>query len=566
MGVTQDRVDRPTRRHAETFAVLGVLALIATIYLSTLAVNHSEAEDSLWYANAITRGSIAYQFHPNHLLYNAVNRVFYTGWKALGYGADAELPAKVLNVLAALAILALVDDVARRARMSFGLRLTLLLTIAFSFGFWWYSVEVEAYVVPLVFAFLALRQLIIVDGDFARWRGHVLLGIYTALTVLLHQQHLILGVVVLAGYALMWRAHRETMSLPRYLARVLLVGAVSLSLIVAAYAVVIVGVLGRASLDGALGWLRSGGSFGGYGDGLLLAAPRSLFGLGRAFVGGHYLFSFPAVTALLSRALPNYDLREETFLVQGFSRFGGVVLLVLTFALLAVVVALAIRATRQPRYGRAAGAPDDPALRTRRLAGWILIAYLAAYGLFNAIFLPESVEVWVAVVPALALALYLLIARAAPGRPAQMMLAALAMLLFVVNFFGSVAPQLDPQRDYWRQRDSWLLDNAAPGDLVVLDTGYVSGGYVTFYTGAEVFNAAFADPRIDSQFEKILALRKPSRVLLVETKSAGASGLIERADMDASFARSFYDRLRPQLELLHTDEWQNIYQYNPKPQ
>jgi hypothetical protein len=192
-------------RREQPWPLLFALLVVAGLYLATLAVNHGEAEDSTWYADAITRGAPAYQFHPNHLLYNFANRVFFRGWQLLGYGGAAELPAKLLNVAAALAVLALVDSIARRACVSPRLRAVTLLAISSGFGFWWYSVEVETYVLPLVFVLLALRQLLVVAEDFEPLRGHIRLGIYVGLAILLHQQHLVLGLVILAGYAAILR-------------------------------------------------------------------------------------------------------------------------------------------------------------------------------------------------------------------------------------------------------------------------------------------------------------------------------------------------------------------------
>ena len=76
-------------------------------------MNHAEAEDSLHYLTAITYEGFSSQFHPNHLLYNPINYLFYHGWKLFGYQGAAELPAAILNIVAALATLALVYRIVR---------------------------------------------------------------------------------------------------------------------------------------------------------------------------------------------------------------------------------------------------------------------------------------------------------------------------------------------------------------------------------------------------------------------------------------------------------------------
>ena len=83
-----------------------VIAAIAIVYFSTLTNNYTEAEDSLHYLTLIERGETTDLFSRDHLIHLALNRGFFDVWKALGYSGNAELPARVLNVFAGIAGLA----------------------------------------------------------------------------------------------------------------------------------------------------------------------------------------------------------------------------------------------------------------------------------------------------------------------------------------------------------------------------------------------------------------------------------------------------------------------------
>jgi hypothetical protein len=138
--------------------------LVAVVYVATRAVNHTEAEDALNYLTTISQSPFRDQFHPNHLLYNAVGFALFRGLQALGYPGSAELPVQLLNIVAGVAALLLTFRLSQRLRVGRRYGLLLTLGVAFSYGFWWYSVEVESYVIPIVFILLSLQQFMVNCG------------------------------------------------------------------------------------------------------------------------------------------------------------------------------------------------------------------------------------------------------------------------------------------------------------------------------------------------------------------------------------------------------------------
>lgn len=126
-------------------AGVGLVAL--GVFLLTLSNNHTEAEDALRYVVDVTRGDEL--FHPHHLLFAAVGRVAYQGWLALGLEGDALRPLQVLSAASGAVAAALLHAICIRAGTPRMVAASATLAAAGSFGFWFYSVEAETYILPL---------------------------------------------------------------------------------------------------------------------------------------------------------------------------------------------------------------------------------------------------------------------------------------------------------------------------------------------------------------------------------------------------------------------------------
>src|SRR5688572_27200805 len=115
---------------------------IVALYLLLLPANHSEAEDAFWYAYDVENGSLIDTLHPHHLLYIPLNRAIYlTGITERSY------PLMVgVNVVLGVATVCLFVLLLRKIGMPSGYALTMGASLAFSYGYWRYSVEVEVYI------------------------------------------------------------------------------------------------------------------------------------------------------------------------------------------------------------------------------------------------------------------------------------------------------------------------------------------------------------------------------------------------------------------------------------
>ena len=126
----------------------------------TLSQNQGVAEDALVYVLSVNRGWSFELFHPNHLLYN------YVGWlglefaSALGYQGDALFVMQVINAIAGGLCIAVLHSLSMRLIGDRTLSAIVCLACTGSYAFWWYSVEADTYVLPLLFVLIATRNVL----------------------------------------------------------------------------------------------------------------------------------------------------------------------------------------------------------------------------------------------------------------------------------------------------------------------------------------------------------------------------------------------------------------------
>ncbi len=194
-------LERPERR-VLPFGV-GIVAL--ALYLTTLSDVHTY--DALSYIRDVDQRA-GFFFHPHHLLYSPTGWLFWQTWRLVGYAGNSELPLKVLNslvgVACALGVYHLVFDLTRR----WWAALTAAGLLLFNYGFWYFSVEVEVYILALGWLVAALALLIELVTQL-RPRTAPLLGLCLGLAALYHQTNALLVPVVLGAMLLSpqrWRA------------------------------------------------------------------------------------------------------------------------------------------------------------------------------------------------------------------------------------------------------------------------------------------------------------------------------------------------------------------------
>ena len=440
-----------TARSAAAKAPLLSLAAISLLYGLTIPQNFTEGEDAVYYAEHVSVGLP--QWHPNHLLYEPL-----TYWIAQLTGGGAVFVMQMVSMVAALAAVALIWALARAAGAGLPVSLAAMWSVAGSFAFWLYGLYPDTYALPLPLVLGSVLAL------FHRRVG--LAACLAAVATLLHQSH-----VFLLPAALLWLflGPRIWINIARY-------SFVFISIVGFVYF-----LIGRFALDHGspletLAWARGYASNGLWTPLSILAPVKALVGLATAIWSSLFLFADPSLGALVEQFFPGRALVEEVYFVQTGLMLGIGPLLGLTVISVVALAGLAGRA--------AISGPRHPMIGLVALQG-------AVYALAVTLWEPTNKEFWIAVLPFLALALFL---RLDPMTRAIKITTILAIsTLWVANGAGAMVGFSDPSTDYWRQINRVLFDETAPGDVIVDDCAYICTGYLLLFSPAEILPASALD-------------------------------------------------------------------------
>lgn len=450
------------------FVVGGTFILFALTRSDNLALTH----DSLTYLADIEAGG-ARLFHPHHLLYNAAAALWLSAGQLLGLASHASSAVALLNS-AFGAFAAGVFHALLRHRTRVPRRLAVCATIgaSVSFGFWFYSVSVEVYLLPLLFLLVTLYSVLAPN---LTHRRVFVVGLLHGVAMLGHQIHVLFGLVLIA--ALWLRRTNTAFSFKRAIGLYVAGGAI---VVLAGYGAVLLAVIRPSNLADAWTWFTLYAQGESYWAGLSVSAlAKAAMGLSRALVGGHFAFALPSVQEAMTAAFPGKSLVDEAFLVRGlptyalYLLFAGGTLFGLGFA------AVTVRGVLRRRQMSAEARP---------------LAQLAALwiGIYSAFFLfwqPYNVEFWIPQATALWMLLALLWTDTSQpptgASRASTFIGLMAALLFIVNLFGVILPATNTANDVYAQRYELLAGQIAEGDLVLVDHPHVGIGYARRLTNAE---------------------------------------------------------------------------------
>jgi hypothetical protein len=228
------------------WALPSALALLAlAVFLPTLSDVHTF--DALSYIRDVDQRA-GFFFHPHHLLYSPTGWLFWQIWRLFGYDGGSELALKVLNSLVSAACGFGLYRLTLRLSGSWWAALTAAGMLLFNYGVWYFSVEVEVYILALVWLLAALALLIELVTQ-PRRRTAPLLGVCLGFAALYHQTNGLLVPVVIAGVLLSPLSWRE-----RFL-RLLLCGGIAGTIVALGYGLVGFGYNGYRSLSQLREWM-----------------------------------------------------------------------------------------------------------------------------------------------------------------------------------------------------------------------------------------------------------------------------------------------------------------------
>jgi hypothetical protein len=475
------------------------------LYVLTLSNALSVATDSISYINDIDIYDVGVDlhnlFHPHHLLYTSLGWMWVALWRQLGVHSDSAVLMSVLNAIFG-ALTLCVFYAFLRVRLVCD-RLTALLGTclpAFSFAFWYYSGSIEVYIIPLFLLWLAFYML---TADDVPARTFLLAGFLNAIAVVIAQMCVLFATVV---FAAAWY-HRRNSPLTRSLANYLGAAVPTAGI---PYFIVFCEV-GRGHLHRSLYWLTlythqtrfwntpSASTF------LKVAV-----GLEQAFVGSHFLFALPRMRAFIERALPGHYLTHEAYLVRNLGIGTAYLLSVLSVCLFVIfTAALAVSAAHWSRLSS-----------RNRMFIFFLTVWLVTDSVFVFFYTADNAKLWIVQVFCVWM-LFLVVLIGTIGsavsrlRGSKVVLASLVVLLFFVNFVGSIRFTHERANDYYYSRIESLLKVSHQGDLVIIGTSWKFEQYLRRYDRASilsltsVYDAYGRGPespqRVQSEIERTLS-------------------------------------------------------------
>ena len=206
---------------------------------------------------------------------------------------------------------------------------------------------------------------------------------------------------------------------------------------------------------------------------LLLAAT----GLGRALIGGHFLFGIPALSGPLEKMFSGKSLEDEMFLVRGVPDWADYALLTLAAVAGALLLFLAFRAVSML-------ARDRSAMPRRGLI--LVIAWLLPYTLFFIAWDASNADFWVMQgFVAILLIAGVLQSRNDRDRQPAKYFAALAVVLFILNGAGSVFLANNPDNDFYRDYLRPVQQHVSDKDFLLIGDSWPVGNHLRLHTDAE---------------------------------------------------------------------------------
>jgi hypothetical protein len=454
------------RARAGRGTVITIWAISYLFFLLTLANNFSASHDSINYLNHIVKGE--HLFHQHHLLYHFLANKWLHIFQWIFPSVPEHYLIESFTAVWGSGALA-VCYLFFRNRFSLPPLLSVLgiMLIAFSYGTWFYSINIEVYTPPL---FFLLWSLYVITRREPRRNDIWRIALLHSLSILFHQVNVLFGFVILQWiYANRKHVPPFPAFLKYFITGVIIVGTT--------YFLIGWFVEGNDSADAFVSWILGYSVGHGYWQPLSLHTPMQvLAGFSHAFIGAHFIFQVPAVNAFLESSFRAHSLRDEIFLSEQISPAMAWLLLGLAVLFAILMIALIVRFVARIRSMKMHFHVLNP-----------LLLCLLVYSLFFVFWMPEILEFWILqmVLVWMLLIGMLPLIRFPFGLTARAGTTVMAVMLFVINYFGSIE-WLQKINNDWYYVEVKKMPPVTQGDVVIVENQWILKDYVRYYTPATV--------------------------------------------------------------------------------
>ncbi|MDF2187512.1 hypothetical protein [Paraflavitalea sp. CAU 1676] len=451
-------------------------------FICTLAANFSGPHDSIGYLNGIVKGDPL--FHPHHLLYHFVTHYWYVVAHAILPGIRDYYLTELFTALWGSGTITVVYCFFRRRfNMPVLESLIGITVVAFSFGPWFYSTNIEVYAPPIFFLLLALY---IAAKSQLQKKDFLYMALLQILAILFHQVHVLFTPVIL--YKL-WEQRKSVPMVPAFIQYAL----TGLVLVGGAYFIVGWVILDQNDTAKWMNWLEGYAQQEAHWKPLNSKTPFLVAtGYSHAFIGGHFVFRLPPVERYLSTHLSNHSLGDEMYLVRNMPQSVAILLAALSLLLGALMIWLVIRFAR--RY-KTIHATMGHVVTPLMMAGII-------YSVFFTFWMPEILEFWIFQVVLVWLLLIGTLRYGGQGVPAfagwgavkpAAIVASMGIMLFIINFFGSIHWLMELENDQYYTKIRTVKEEVRDKDMILLQDGWQLRDFFKYFINKTAHEAPAAD-------------------------------------------------------------------------
>ena len=508
-----------------------VFVLFFIFFLCLLAQNFSGPHDSIEYLNGILG------YYPltnqHHLLYHYTAYGWYHIWHWIFADVQPYYIVEAFSALWGSAGLAVVYLFFRNRFGFSGLRSFFsVLVVAFTYGFWFYSINIEVYTPPLFFIFSCLYLLSQKNISTKSWYW---IFIFHSLAILFHQINILfLPVIVIR----LWQQRKET----PFFAWIFRYAVIGVLLVGVTYFIAGWYVEKQNSSEKWMGWILGYAKGDDYWKPLSARTPiDASVGFGHAFFGGHFVFQLEPVKKVLSNSLATHSLGDEIFVSQHISSKMALFLSALCVLQVLLMAVLLVRFLFSFKKAKAA---YPEALLV------IIMTFLIYYGFFL-FWVPEILEFWI-----LQTVLFWLLVLGTYntnifGKIKPLPVTALAaFLLFMVNYFGTIKWMQDFNNDLYYKKVKTVQQFAQSGDFVLLQNKWIMGGFLQYFTKLEIDGVPSGDSSripMDTRIKERLDAHK--RVLLLTE-----TGVTQAISRDSRYMDSLRVLYNGRIRMLNKEQ------------
>ncbi len=456
---------------------------VLLLYLFSLQNNFSSSHDAITYLKLITEGKEL--FHPHHLVYNLVVNVWINIWHAILPGVEIHFIAESFQALCgSLIVLITYIFFTKRFFINYTNSAIYSSIIAFSYGMWAYSTNVEVYAPSILFCMLVLLRITRKDLKLIDCWYIALLHI-TA--ILFHQVNVLLTPVICYALYTRFENHKITRTLQYLFAT---------SIPVILIYVSIAWYVGERNPASMIRWTLFYATELDYWkefsfQSILYVAT----GLAHAFVGAHFVFRLPFIAPGLQNGLSSHSLQDEFFLVRNMDQQQANLLFVFSILLAIALIFLFIRVLVFVAGNRVSSLQK------------ILFLTLICYSVFFIFWMPENLEFWIFQ----SILIWLLLLGENRLKLPIWIAGSIAALLFYINFFGSIFFLQDKENDLYYSRIYPLSKLLVKGDLVITESPWINKDYVQYFS-----NAFTIDSTADVFKRSSIVLQNGYKVVIME--------------------------------------------------